>query len=84
MNDTKHSSDDLITISIAIERYLDHAIDIVQARHLIMPVFGVPADDCGTRDLVDFLDTLLDQVRPGDLSGAEVVRQIAQRAGLST
>lgn len=59
---------DLITLIIAVDRFNDGEIDIVDARRLIMPLFGLSADDCSQLHLVDELDKLLDQLRADSLS----------------
>ncbi|MCR6659699.1 MAG: hypothetical protein NVV72_10260 [Asticcacaulis sp.] len=75
--------DALIGLVIAIHRYMDHEIDIVEARRLILLVFAPPVDDCAHRDLVDYLDRLLDRLRGGDLSPNAVLNDIVVRATLS-
>jgi hypothetical protein len=76
--------DALITLAITINRYNDLEIDIVGARRLIMPLFGVKGDDCAHRDLIDDLDRLLDQLHGGLLSPDEVINEVAPKARLSS
>jgi len=74
------SADDLITLVIAIDRFNDQKIDIVEARRLIMPLFELRQDDCANRDLVDDLDRVLDDLRTGNLTPGAVVNELTRRA----
>jgi len=74
------SAQHINTVSTTIDLLKQHQIDQATARDALLPIFDLEENDYRYREILDFVDDILDGALLGDVSKRKCALQILEKA----